>query len=399
MPIVQRLREATDRYLGSADGVRLFRAPGRVNLIGEHTDYNDGFVLPCALDMDFGVAIRPVPGHEARTWAVDMDEGATPSPGAESHVDSLDVRDPHSGSSPEWARYARAVVWSLAEEGVSVGGFDAVFASDVPLGAGLSSSAAFEVALATALCGVFDITIPPRELALLCQRAENRFVGVQCGIMDQTIAVLGRASHGLFLDCRDLSFEHVPLDTSAYRIVVCDTAKPRTLAASKYNERRSECEAATEAIAALHAEVRALRDADLAMLGEVEDRVSDEVMRRARHVISENDRVLRAKELLADGDASGFGELMAQSHISLRDDYEVSCAELDAMVEVADDLDACLGARMTGAGFGGCTVNLVAVDGVDAFCEHVRRAYPERTDLTPRVFVCEAADGAGECGG
>jgi len=374
---LERLRVAFRRQWG-AEPVLCARAPGRVNLIGEHIDYNDGFVLPMAIDRDIWIAFRPREDRTVRLWSLDFGQASAFA------LDAI-----ATDASAPWSNYVRGVAWALGEKGMALRGLDAVIQGTVPVGAGLSSSAALEVAAGLALLASAGESLPPEELALACQRAENEFVGNRCGIMDQFVAALGRAGHALFLDCRTLDYRHVPLPAD-FRIVVANSMVKRALVDSAYNERRSQCEEAARVLG-----VRALRDADEAALASARSRLSDAVYRRARHVITENARVVQAVAAMRRGDAETFGALMDASHVSLRDDYEVSCRELDALVEIARRQAGCLGARLTGAGFGGCTVNLVRADAVGAFVAALRKGYREQTGLDAEIYVCAAADGAG----
>ena len=391
----ERLRQTFRTEFGVEPDV-IARAPGRVNLIGEHTDYNDGFVLPVAIDRDVRVAARRRPDGEAHLFAASF--------GRRSRFDLADIgHDPRE----RWSDYERGVAAVLQSAGFVLGGFDAVIEGEVPSGAGLSSSAAVEVATGTALKALFDLDIDAVRLALLCQRAENEFVGVACGIMDQFISALGRKGHALFLDCRSLETQHVPVGAAAdgaaagagtgvggVQIVVADTAVKRGLVDSEYNRRRAECQEAVRLLGERLPGVRALRDVtpeDLSRYGEALPPV---VRRRARHVVTENARVLESVAALSVGDLTTFGRLMHQSHVSLRDDYEVTVPELDVMVDAALAVPGVLGTRMTGAGFGGCTVSLVEDGAVERFLAVVPEAYRSRTGLEPRVFPCRVVDGA-----
>ena len=353
------------------------RAPGRVNLIGDHTDYNGGFVLPMAIDRAVWIALRARTDAEVHAWSLDFDEEARFSIGS----------DARGGDG--WAEYVRGVAWALRNDGERLPhGWDGVLAGDVPLGAGLSSSAALELASARAFAAASGLSWEPVTMAKRAQRAENGWVGVNCGIMDQLISAAGRASHALLIDCRSLETRAVPMPAHV-AVVVLDTATRRGLVDSAYNERRSQCEAV-----ARHFGVPLLRDvteADLAARGAELDATA---LRRARHVVTESARVLAAAEALARGDAAVVGRLMTESHASLRDDFEVSRAELDAIVEIAMAHEASYGARMTGAGFGGCAVALVRRDGADAFARDVARDYEARVGLRPAVYVCTASEGA-----
>jgi galactokinase len=375
----RRMEEAfRRRFGGKPEGWA--RAPGRVNLIGEHTDYNDGFVLPMAIDRDIWVAFRPRPDRTVRLWSFDFKQAS------EFSLDAF-ARDP----SALWSNYVRGVAWALAKQNIALRGMDAVLQGNVPLGAGLSSSAALEVAAGLAFLASSGESLPLPDLALACQRAENEFVGNRCGIMDQFVSALGRAGHALFLDCRTLEHQHVALP-EGYRIVVANSMVRRALVDSAYNERRAQCETAARILG-----VKALRDADEGMLREASLELAGTAYQRARHVITENVRVLKAVDAMRQGDAETFGALMDRSHASLRDDYEVSCRELDALVEIARRQPGCPGARMTGAGFGGCTVNLVESGAVDAFVPDLREGYRAATGLHAEIYVCDAADGAAVC--
>lgn len=383
-PVALRRLLADAGAPGGAEEMRIVRAPGRVNLIGEHTDYNDGLVMPAAIDLETWIAF--VPTDDGR---VEMSLQAT---GEREGFSILDV----GAKRESWIDYVAGVAWALRERGVEVRGFHGVLASTLPMSAGLSSSAALELAAAWALAAQ---TPPPLEgmvLAQTAQRAENEYVGVRSGIMDQFAVTLGRAGVALLLDCRSLDYRSIDLPLERYTLVVCDTTSPRRLEASQYNARRAQCESAVRAIAERYPRVRALRDVDMGMLDEVSDVLDGETLRRCEHVIRENERVLRAETALASGDLDSTGSIFAESHESLRDLYEVSSPELDAMVAVARGTPGVVASRMTGAGFGGCTVNIVARDAVDALRTAVARDYRAATGLEGAVYVVEPAAGAGE---
>jgi galactokinase len=355
------------------------RAPGRVNLIGDHTDYNEGFVLPMAIDRAVWIALRPRSDAIVNVHSLDFDEDAE---------FSLDGAAPRGRG---WQEYVRGVAWAMrtADGGRSLScGWTGVAAGDVPLGAGLSSSAALELATARAFAGVCDLPWEPASMARLAQRAENEWVGVNCGIMDQLISAAGQADHALLIDCRTLETRAVRVPESV-AVVVLDTATRRGLVDSQYNERRTRCEQAAREFG-----VRALRDVDMAAFTARAARMDPVTMKRARHVITENARTFAAADALARGDVRRVGALMDESHASLRDDFEVSRPELDLMVDLAREEPGSLGARMTGAGFGGCAVALVQAVAAPAFARSVARRYAEQSGLQPSVYLCSAAAGA-----
>ncbi len=354
----------------------LVRAPGRVNLIGEHTDYNDGFVLPLAIDRAAWIALRPRSDRRVVVQALDF---------AETDDFDLDNLVHQPGS---WADYVRGVAWALQQRGYALAGWEGVLAGDVPLGAGLSSSAALEMAVARAFAAVGGWPWDPPAMALSGQLAENKWVGVNSGIMDQMISAAGVAGHALLIDCRSLETAPIPLP-AGYAVVVLDTATRRGLVGSAYNERRSQCEAA-----ARHFRVKALRDVSVSQLETAQSDLDPLIYRRARHVVTENARVLQACNEMRAGNACELGRLLDASHASLRDDFQVSSPELDAFVEIAAAHGTCVGARMTGAGFGGCAVALVGDEDSSAFARSMAADYMARTGLSPRVYVCRATNGA-----
>jgi galactokinase len=362
----------------------IFRAPGRVNLIGEHTDYNDGFVMPAAIGFYTYIAIAPRKDRQLRAYSENFKETRP------LELDSLS--GPPSG---HWSDYVRGVAAVLQSAGCKLTGADLLISSEVPIGSGLSSSAALEVSTAFALLGVSGATMPREQVALNCQRAENEFTGARCGIMDQFISCFGRADHALLLDCRTLERELLPLGNRA-RIVVCNTKVKHSIAGGEYNQRRADCEASVHYLRRFLPAIRALCDVTLAQLEEFGRRLPEIRFRRCRHVISENARVQEAAQALKGDDLIRYGELMYASHHSLRDDYEVSCRELDIMVELASKIDGVFGARMTGGGFGGCTVNLVREDAVKTFRANIAEGYKAATGIDPAVYICAAAEGAGE---
>ena len=361
-----------------------FRAPGRVNLIGEHTDYNDGFVMPAAIDFYTWAKVTALDNRKLQIHSENFGEEV-----------EVDLDDPDIKRRNHWSDYPIGVAVILERAGYRLRGARLEIRGEVPIGSGLSSSAAIEVATACALTAISGIEIDKRELALLCQRAENEFVGARVGIMDQFVSLFGQAQKALLLDCRSLDFRLLPLPDNV-RLIICNTMVRHALASSAYNERREQCEAGVKVLARHFPNMTALRDATLDQLEQVKSELSEVVYRRCRHVITENARVLAAAEALEHGDLNQFGELMAESHRSLRDDYEVSSKELDLMVEFARRVEGVYGARMTGGGFGGSTVNLVAVERVEEFQERVAQWYEDVMKIRPEIYVCTASNGAEE---
>ena len=362
----------------------LYRAPGRVNLIGEHTDYNDGFVLPAAIEFYCWVAVAPRSDRNLVIHSAHFNETS------EANLDSISAsRKKH------WANYPLGVAWALEEAGKRLRGANIFVSGDVPLGAGLSSSAAIEIAVGFALLHQSGHAIDRIELAKLCQKAENEFVGMRCGIMDQFVSCFGRASHALLLDCRSLKFELVKLPPGI-QLVICNTMVKHELGTSEYNVRRAQCEEGVRRLRTALPGIHALRDVTLTQLEEHHQLLTPQVYARCRHVVTENARVMSAVRALEHGDMRALGTLMRGSHHSLRDDYEVSCPELDFMTEIALNQRGVIAARMTGGGFGGCTVNLVGSNAVDAFKLNVAAEYSSKTGLKPEISVSSASDGAGQ---
>lgn len=375
------IKEAFQEIFDTAPDVTA-RSPGRVNLIGEHTDYNDGFVLPAAIDRAIEFGARRREDNVVRAHSVDFQDQV------EFSLDAIERDDQHP-----WSNYLRGVLKFLQDDGHHLTGADVAFGGNVPREAGLSSSAAVEVGAVALSMRLFNIQLGPLEVVRLARRAENDFVNVPCGIMDQFACALGKRDHALFLDCRDLSYRHIPL-SGRVKIVVCYSGVRRALAASEYEIRLKQCRQAVAQLGTTGLAVKSLREIDLTDLEVASHSLSEILLRRARHVVSENARVLKAVKHLEKGDLENFGRLMVASHESLRDDYEVSCRELDVLVELALKQPGVLGARMTGAGFGGCTVNLVLVDAAERFAEAVQKGYSKATGLNAEVYVCEASDGA-----
>ena len=370
-----------EKLFGSSPEIRV-RAPGRVNLIGEHTDYNEGFVLPAAIDRYIEFAGRRRADRLVRAHSVDFNDSV------EFSLDEVQ-KDPEH----RWSNYLRGVSKFLEEDGHRLTGADVVFGGNVPREAGLSSSAAVEVAATTFWQKLVGLKLDPVYVVKLSRRAENEFVGVPCGIMDQFISALGRREHALFLDCRDLSYRHVPLRGDV-KVVVCNSGVKRALAQSEYEVRLKQCRQSVAQLRTKGLAVNSLRDVEAEDLETGRDALSEILLRRARHVVTENQRTREAVKVLEAGDIERFGELMNASHVSLRDDYEVSSKELDTLVELAWKQPGTLGARMTGAGFGGCTVNLVRAGAAEAFAEAVSKGYQEALGLKTEIYVCQASDGA-----
>lgn len=373
-PIQQQVTtEFTNRF--SSGPAYIVRAPGRVNLIGEHTDYNDGLVLPMAIDRAIWIALRPRPDRRVLLHSLDFAEPAEFSLNELTHANG-------------WTEYVRGIAWILQAQGYTLSGWEGVLASDIPVGAGLSSSAALELALLRAFWSISDFDWDGARMAQLAQQADHGWVGIQSGIMDQMISALGRQNHALLIDCRSLDVELLPLPEEI-RIIVLDTATRRGLVDSAYNERVSQCRSAASFFS-----IPALRDIRLDEFNTKAENLSELIRRRARHVISENERTLQAASALRRGDVGAFGQLMNASHASLRDDYEVSSRELNTMVEIARQQPGCYGARMTGAGFGGCAVALVDENTTKAFDLAVETGYVQETGLRPNIYICQASDGA-----
>jgi len=388
MDLRQKIVNSFRKRFG-ADPEFVVRAPGRVNLLGEHVDYNEGFVLPAAIDRATILACRPSGSSRSSILALDL--------GSETSFDLKSIQNKKTSKAtplPGWGLYPSGMQRSLDEEKLKTPGMDAVFASDVPRGAGLSSSASVEMAFGVAWEKLGGWTMTPMHMAKLGQRAENQYVGVNCGIMDQFASACGVKDHLLFLDCRSLDWQAVPLPGQV-AIVIANTNVRRALAGSAYNDRRAACEEAVRILREYLPGILSLRDVSLQDFNSLAHHLPELVEKRARHIVEEIDRTRLAGNILADNDIVRFGRLMNECHVSLRDLYQVSCPELDAMVETAWSLPGCYGARLTGAGFGGCTVNLVAQDAVVTFSRELAQGYKRKTSLKPEVYICHAADGAG----
>lgn len=381
----------TEIYGGDASDVRIFSSPGRVNLIGEHTDYNGGFVFPAALTQCSTVAVRKTDSGLIRVAATDLPDRV-----------SLDIKKLGEYKDIPWGNYQAGVAYVMQQAGYDIQSCDILYHDTVPFGAGLSSSAAIEVVMSLVLATFSHengVTEKPNmiELAKISQKAENTYCGVNCGIMDQFASAMGRKNHAIFLDCKDLSFKYVPLELKGYKVVIGNTNKKRSLAESKYNERRAQCEEALEQLKLAYPDAECLRDITAEQFENGKALIIDDLCRmRAEHVVYECDRVLKSVEALSEGDLRAFGNLMTASHISLRDLYEVTGTHLDVMVEESLKIEGCIGSRMTGAGFGGCTVSIVADEAVDKFISEVGANYEARTGIAPSFYVSEVGDGGRE---
>lgn len=372
-------REFVNRFGGEP---LLVASPGRINLIGEHTDYNDGFVLPAAIDKSIWLAIAPNGLDNVRMFALDMDASY-----------ECDLREKLEKSSLRWPDYILGCIEQLRNAGKEIQGFDCVFGGDIPIGAGLSSSAALEGAVILGLSERNGWNLPKLQRVQLAQRAENEFVGVQCGIMDQFANVFGELEQVIRLDCRSLKYLHVPFEFSNTRVLLVDSNVRRELATSEYNVRRKQCEEGVSILQKRNPGVHSLRDVTLTMLDECSDEMDGTVYNRCRYVVEENLRVLSGCDDLENGDLASFGQRMYESHYGLRDLYEVSCRELDILVEATETMDAVLGSRMMGGGFGGCTINLVPEAEVDQVSEELSAVYSEKTGEIPKLYVVDIGAG------
>ncbi|GAC1415202.1 MAG: galactokinase [Acidobacteriaceae bacterium] len=364
---------------------RIFSAPGRVNLIGEHTDYSGGFVMPAAIDFSTLIAISPRSDGRFVAHSINFDE----------RVDKT-IDEILAGRSKSWADYPAGVLWALREKGIDVSqGFSLTIVGDVPLGAGLSSSASVEVCTAFAVLGLLGEELPLTEIALLCQRAENAFVGANVGIMDQFVICCGAEDNAVMIDTRFLTYTLAPIPPTV-RIVICNSMVEHSLADGDggYNTRRAEMEQGLHILQQHRPEIKALRDATLDDLARWGSEMCDKSLRRCRHVITEDNRVVAALEAFQTHDLARFGELMREAHLSFRDDFQASCPEIDILVELANQQPGCFGARLTGGGFGGCTVNLVATEHVPAFVDAMRAGYLAATGIASEIYTSRASAGA-----
>lgn len=384
----EKLVDSFKKVFGGENGeLDLFFSPGRVNLIGEHIDYNGGYVFPCALDFGTYAVVAKREDRKFRMYSLNFENIGM----VEFDLDLLEKNPAH-----DWVNYPKGVLKMMLDAGHKIDkGLDILFFGNIPNGAGLSSSASLEVLMGTILRDEFNLDVDMVEIVKLSQKAENQFIGVNCGIMDQFAVGMGKKDHAILLNCDTLDYKYAPLVLDGVSIVISNTNKKRGLADSKYNERRASCEEAVADLQAAGVEIKYLCEMDNEKFAEVKDLIkSEESIVRARHAVSENVRVLEAMEKLNNGDIAGFGKLMNESHISLRDDYEVTGHELDSLVEASWNAPGVIGARMTGAGFGGCTVALVKDGDIDAFIAQVGKEYTEKTGLTADFYVAKVGDGA-----
>jgi galactokinase len=371
-------------HLRHGISARVYRAPGRVNLIGEHTDYNEGYVMPAAIEFYTWIAVAPRDDRRLVIHSTNFPDSM-----------EVDLQDDEPIPRNHWSDYVVGVAVMIERAGHRLRGAELLVHGEVPMGSGLSSSAAIEVAAGLALLGISGLAMQRVELAKLCQQAENGFVGARCGIMDQFISSCGRTGHALLLDCRSLDYRLLRLPEEV-SLVICNTMVKHRLASGEYNARRAESEEGVRRLSCFLPHVRALRDVTLNELQSYSGSLPETIYKRCRHVVTENARVTDAARSLEQGDLHAFGKLMKDSHISLRDDYQVSCAELDLMVDLAGEMPGVFGARMTGGGFGGCTINLVRTEAVSEFQRGMASAYEKVTGLAPQIIVTSAAEGAGE---
>lgn len=383
-----KLFESFKKYFNGHDEARIFFAPGRVNLIGEHTDYNGGHVFPCALSFGTYMVARKNNDMKVRAVSLNFEDLGL----LETSVENIEYNQ-----ALKWVNYVMGVVKTLQDKGYAINqGFDILLYGNIPNGSGLSSSASVELATGIMLENLFDLTIDRVELVKVCQYAENNFNGVNCGIMDQFAIGMGKENHAILLDCNTLQYEYAPLDLKGHTIVISNTNKRRELGESKYNERREECERALSNLQA-KLNIKSLGDLSVESFNAHADLIKSEIDRkRARHAVSENQRTLEAVSALEKGDLRKFGQLMDASHVSLRDDYEVTGKELDTLVALAWKEDGVIGSRMTGAGFGGCTVTIIKSENVEAFKEHVGKAYKKATGYEASFYIADVSAGARE---
>lgn len=364
---------------------RFFRAPGRVNLIGEHTDYNGGFVLPMAIERETIVAGAVREDRKIRICSLNLNEASV-----------IDLDEPAAARRGSWLDYIEGVARILERGGVKLCGADLLVESDVPSGAGLSSSAALEIAIGLAFTEISGKSVDKINLALTGQAAEHEFVGAKVGIMDQYISAMGKKNHALLIDCRSLEAEQIPFSSSDVAVVICDSKVKHEIADSEYNKRRGECEQAVELLRKFLPNITQLRDVGIKDFERFAGQLPETIKKRCRHVVTENERTLNAAKSLRENNFPEFGRLMWLSHASLRDDYEVSCRELDLLVKIASQCEGVLGGRMTGGGFGGSTVNLVLKSDTEAFLTKITKEYRQQTNIEPAVYVSNAAGGANE---
>ena len=363
----------------------IFRSPGRVNILGEHTDYNEGFVLPAAIDKSIYIAISKRADSTINLYAVDFDESIT-----------ADIKNIQR-STTQWPNYILGVVDQLQKKGFSLTGFNVVIDGDVPIGAGLSSSAAVECATVFALNKIFELGLNRLSMVPLAQKAEHVFAGVNCGIMDQFASMFGKKDHVIKLDCRSLDYEYVPFKLDGYKIVLLNTNVKHNLASSEYNTRRQQCEEGVMLIAKHHPAVKSLRDVSLDMLRQYVEPVDPLIYQRCKYVVTENERLLGACEDLKRGDINALGKKMFETHHGLSYFYSVSCKELDFLVSYVSKIPAVAGARMMGGGFGGCTINLVKVDSIDQLIENISKAYEQEMDLPLTAYIAVIGNGTELC--
>ncbi len=363
----------------------VFRSPGRINILGEHTDYNEGFVLPAAIDKSIYVAITKRTDNLVNLFAGDYNESFT--------TDTDNIKP----AAIQWPNYILGVVDQLQKQGHTIGGFNLVIDGDIPIGAGLSSSAAVECAVAFALNDIFELGLSRLKMALLAQKAEHVFAGVHCGIMDQFASMFGKKNNAIKLDCRSLEYEYVPINLTGYKIILFNTNVKHSLASSEYNNRRKQCEEGVSIIAQNHPAVKSLRDVSMAMLKDNVAGIDSLIFKRCKYVVQENQRLLGACDDLKKGDVKALGKKMFETHHGLKHDYEVSCRELDFLVDYVKKNEAVAGARMVGGGFGGCTINLVKEDAVEKLVEQISAAYQEETNLTLSAYTVSIENGTTKC--